>query len=85
MSDKNHPGYEEAQRLGYSTFSHAPNHSATYIKGEIALTVYLDGNAELHSQWKLVRLSTGKISFPHPRFEMFERQLRELLAGVERT
>jgi hypothetical protein len=80
----NFPGEEEAKKLGYSLYSHSGDKSsASYSKEKLCLTVYKSGDARLSSYYKLIRLESGKFSFPHENFHIFENQIIELLNGVE--
>ena len=77
------PGETEAKRLGYTLYAYSGcKKTALYHKDRLSLTVYTDGMAELSRHYKMILLTTQKISFPHPRFELFENQILSLLQGV---
>jgi len=77
------PGYKEAVGLGYSLNAYAGSKKmALYSKGRLSLKVYSDNTAEILGHYKIIQIHTPKISFPHPRFQMFENQILRLLQGV---
>lgn len=81
-------GEEILGPLGYYPMLHAMNGqevaSVTWSHPDtgIAIVVHANGQAEVKSAYKMITLSTGKISWPHPRLDVFIRQIRELLDGV---
>ncbi len=78
------PNQEEAKKLGYDIYSHSGDKSVvSYTKGQLCLTVYNGEEAELSSSYKMITLKTGKFSFPHELFHIFENQIMHLLNGVE--
>ncbi len=80
---ENYPGYEEAQKLGYSLYCHnGDKSSVSYGKGKLCLTIYNGIEAELHSSYKMIQIKSGKFSFPHKNFHIFENQIMNLLNGV---
>ena len=80
----NLPGEEIAKERGYSLLSYgSEKQSATYIKDGIWLTLYADSTAELSSMIGIVKLGTDRFEWPHPRFAMFEKQIRSIIENCQ--
>ncbi len=79
----NFPNQHEAEKLGYSIYSHSGDKSTVcYYNGALTLTVYNGNEAQLLAVYKMIHLKSGKISFPHKNFHVFENQIMRLLNGV---
>lgn len=77
------PGETEAKALGYEVYAYGGSkQTAYYYKGVLSLAVHSNGTAEISAHYKLIEIRTPNISFPHPRFQMFESQILSLLNGV---
>lgn len=74
----NLPGYDEAGELGYTlNMSGGDKSWATYCNNKgIFLTVYDDDTCKIEAFPGLLTISTGKLSFPHSNFSMFENQVK---------
>ena len=80
----NMPGQADAEQLGYSLLSYGGDkQSATYVRNGIWLTVYADSTAELSSMIGIVKLSIDRFQFPHPRFAVFEKQIRSIIDNCQ--
>lgn len=78
------PNQKEAEKLGYSVCSYSGDKSiVSYNNGNMCLTIYDGKEAELSSSYKMIQLNTGKFSFPHENFHIFENQMLHLLNGVQ--
>lgn len=78
------PTFKEAVKLGYNLYSYSGDKTiVTYFKDKVCLTIYDGKEAELHSTYKMIQLKTGKFSFPHKNFYIFENQILHLLNGVK--
>ena len=74
------PGEILAKQLGYTLYAHSGDYSsAIYSKGPLSLTITKEGKATVKAFYKLVTISSGEFSFPHPRFEIFENQVLRCL------
>lgn len=77
------PGQQEAKRLGYSVYAYGGQKKAAfYTKDQLCLKVYKNGTAEIMANYKLIEIKTPNFSFPHPNFDLFEKQILAALAGV---
>ena len=85
MSKDNLPGIKEVtELLGYELSSYtADGATAYYSKGELTLkvSVFTDESkiAMLFALRKLVRINVGPFSFPNKNFEIFEKQLLDVI------
>jgi len=83
------PGYDKATELGYTLHHYSGDRKqASYLKDGVTLTVrrtptsvygYDELKAELWAVLGLVELRVSDFQFPHPRFEMLEKQIRTVL------
>ena len=88
----NLPGYEEALKLGYGIHMYSSNRkTAMYVKDALdGWCIHLevvecgDGTftADLQTIHKLLTISTGLFTFPHPRFEIFEDQILKVINAI---
>lgn len=74
------PFEHEARALGYSIYAHSTNRqSATYLKDGIGLDVHYDSQGRMVGKlsfiWRLLTISTGEFSLPHPNLSLFEKQV----------
>lgn len=77
------PGRKEAEQLGYTLFCYSGDKScATYCNGQLGLTVNKNGNASLSAQYMLVELSIKNFSFPNINFNLFEKQINDILNNI---
>ena len=86
----NYPGQTEADRLGYTLYGVAGDHSsATYVKDQIFLTVSKDVDGKLRATlWTsigLVELRIAEVSFPNSNFHIFERDMKAITEAGERA
>jgi len=80
----NLPGQALAEELGYSLLAYGgEKQSATYVKDGIWLTVYADSTADLSSKIGMVWLKIDNFQFPHPRFAVFEKQIRSIIENCQ--
>ena len=83
------PFEKVAKELGYYLHSYGVDReSAVYMKNGVTLTVELTERGELRGRidfvWKLLTVSTGRFSLPHPKFNVFEGQVLTAKVALER-
>lgn len=76
-------GRVDAEHAGYTLFSGSA-HSTTYTKGELALTIRDNREAELFAVMRGLKLTTQTISFPNTNLEVFEHLILKMLAFQEK-
>jgi hypothetical protein len=86
----NYPGQTEAERLGYTLYGSAGDHSsATYFKDHLFLTVTKNADNKfkgaLWTNIGLVELRIAEVSFPNSNFHIFERDMKAISEAGERA
>lgn len=85
----NRYGEEEATRLGFTIYCHSANSNhVTYVDDYgIFLDVYESSTGEmrckLQTNYKMLTISTGELSFQHKNFSMFYKQIVVAKSALE--